>query len=132
VNSNGTTTPASTLGLPVAATQDSFFGNDVSFNGAVAPKAVLEIRGLDPSRTYRVEFFASRMGATENRETQYRVIGAATSTVLLDAANNTSASAKTSGVAPNASGTLVIEIQKGPANRNPYGFYYLGNLRLTN
>lgn len=129
-NSDGTTAPAAALGLPAIATQDSFFGNDVLFNGFTAAKAVMEVRDLDPTKAYTFEFFASRMGVTDNRETQYAVIGSTTSMVKLNVANNTSQVATSAAVKPNASGVIRIEISKGSANNNPYGFFYLGSLRI--
>lgn len=130
VNHSGTASPAPALDIPSVASQDSFFGNDVLFESFVAPKAVLEIRDLDPSKAYTFEFYASRMSATENRETQYAVIGATSSVVKLDVANNTSKAATSAGVKPNANGVIRIEISKGSANKNAYGFFYLGSMRI--
>lgn len=129
-NQNGTTAPASALNLPVAAVQDSFYGNDVSFGGVIAAKAVMELRGLDPAKTYSLEFFASRMASDGlNRETVYRAIGAATVAGNLNVTNNTSQSVRLS-VKPNASGVIRLEFQKGAANNVSQGFFYLGNLRI--
>lgn len=130
VNSAGTTAAASALNLPAATTQDSFFGNDVSFNGVIAPKAVMELRGLDPAKTYNLEFFASRL-ATDglNRSSAYRAIGATNVVTSLNATNNTSVSAKLS-LKPNASGVIRLEMYKGASNNTAQGFYYLGNLRI--
>lgn len=130
INSNGTTAASSTLAIPSVASQDSFYGNDVTWEGAVAPKAVLELRGLDPSRTYRLEFFASRMSSDgTNRDTLYRMTGASTVSASLNATNNTSQIAVGS-LKPSAAGVIRIEILKGASNNNPYGFYYLGSLKL--
>jgi hypothetical protein len=130
INMNGTETPSSALGLPGSATVDSFYGNDVVWLGVVAPKAILEIRGLNPARTYQLEFFASRMASDGvNRDTLYRAIGSSIQTTTLNATNNTSSSAKVS-LSPNSAGVIRIELEKGPANNSSYGFFYLGNLRI--
>lgn len=130
VNRDGTRAPSSTLGIPVAASQDSFYGNDVEWAGATAPLAVMELRGLDPARSYRLEFFASRMASDGyNRETVYKMIGSSTVSGSLDATNNSSRIASGS-VRPSASGVIRIEMRKGAANTSPNGFFYLGSLKL--
>jgi pimeloyl-ACP methyl ester carboxylesterase len=129
VNRDGTTTPISTLGIPVTASRDSFYGNDVIYDGRTAPKAVLEVRDLDPAKSYSFSFFASRMNVSDNRETRYTVVGATTSIVNLNAANNTSIIA-TATVKPSSNGIVRIDITKGTRNTNAMGAYYLGSMRI--
>lgn len=131
INGNGTTAPASSLGIPAVAASDSVFGNTVAHGGAVVPKAVIEIRDLDPSVSYQLSFFASRMANdSDNRDTNYKVIGATTASVNLNATNNTSRIAQAAAVKPNASGVIRIEVVKGAANTSPKGFFYLGSLKI--
>jgi pimeloyl-ACP methyl ester carboxylesterase len=130
VSREGTKSPNSTLGFPIATTQDSFFGNDVIFNGTIAPKAVLEIRDLDPAKAYTFKFFASRMGVTDVRQARYGVYGATTSIVNLNASNNTSVVATTAPVKPSSSGVIRIQITKGTQNTNSLGVFYLGSMRI--
>src|SRR5437899_218130 len=67
----------STLGIPQTAAEDAVYGTGTT--------SVLTLTGLDPSLNYTLSFFASRMGqgSTASLETQYKVIGASTQTVLL-------------------------------------------------
>jgi hypothetical protein len=135
-NTSGTTSPAggSDLALrnyPAAATQDSLFGNDVTFSGGVYPTAQLTLTGLNPAVTYDFVFCASRLGVGDNRTTDYQVSGAATTTVSLDAAGNDSQIVSATGIAPNVQNEIVITVTKGAANNNSTGFYYLGTLELT-
>jgi concanavalin A-like lectin/glucanase superfamily protein len=79
-----------------------------------------------------VALYASRMGVSDSRETQYAINGAEglLETLYLDPANNVAAQIVSSAIGPTASGEIVIDIQKGPGNTNGYGFYYLGTLVL--
>lgn len=135
-NTSGTTAPAggSDLALrnyPATATQESLFGNDVTFAGGVYPTAEMTLTGLNPSATYDFVISASRMGVGDNRTTDYQISGAATTTVSLNAAGNDSNVVTVTGVAPNAQNEIVITVTKGAANTNANGFYYLGTLELT-
>ena len=135
-NTSGTTAPAggSDLALrnyPATATQDSLFGNDVTFSGGIYPTVEMTLTGLNPAATYDFIFCASRLGASDNRTTDYEVSGATTTTVSLDAAGNDSEIVSATGIAPNAQDEIVITVNKGAANTNGTGFYYLGTLELT-
>jgi hypothetical protein len=131
VNPDGTTAPAAALAAPADATSDSFYGNDVAWGRGIYPQAVFELSGLDPARSYSFEFFASRMsGDGANRETLYSASGATSGSATLNATNNTSLSATVPSVRPTASGTIRITVRKGAGNTSPYGFFYLGNLRI--
>src|SRR5690606_21406567 len=57
INGNGTKKADPSLGFPVGATQDSFFGSVEKHGGKAEPMISYELRGLDPSRTYSFEFF---------------------------------------------------------------------------
>lgn len=131
VNSSGTTSASIAMNIDGAATSDSYFGNDVVFNGVVAPQGELTLTGLDPNTTYEFKFFSSRMGANDNRQTRHEVIGASSAYADLDASNNTSQIAVISGIRPNSLGAFTLKIRKGPANNNPTGFFYLGAMQLT-
>ena len=132
INESGTTTPDPVLGLPSEATRDSFFGNDVLFNGLVEPTGQVVISDLDPSLVYRLSVFASRMGATDNRQTQYAISGEGglIETLYLNPAGNTDTDVQSRAIQPTASGDIIIDIQKGPNNNNSYGFTYMGTLTI--
>jgi hypothetical protein len=129
INTNGTTTPDAALSLPPSATSDTLYGCD-DFGGKKEPTAQLTIDGLDPAKTYRLTFFASRMGVKDNRQTEYKVTGASSETLYLNASNNTSAVAASGWNAPDTAGRIVVDLKKGSENNNSNGFYYLGALKL--
>jgi dienelactone hydrolase len=131
VNTNGTQTPSATLALPASATNDSFFGNTVVFNSYVAPEAKVVLSNLDPARHYELNFFASRTSVSDNRETQYDVVGNGSQTVVLQVANNTASRAVALGVRPGSDGKITVTVKPGPNNDNANGFFYLGALELV-
>jgi F5/8 type C domain len=128
VNENGTQEADASLGFPIEATRDSFYGNDALWNNILEPTAQLVISGLDPSASYELTFFCSRMGVSDVRQTEYAISGAdgLQETLYLDPANNEDAQVVSKGIRPAASGEITIDIQKGPDNTNGTGFYYLG------
>ncbi|MBN1127297.1 MAG: hypothetical protein JXA82_20010 [Sedimentisphaerales bacterium] len=129
-NTNGTETPDAALGFPSQATRDSFYGNDVEWSGQIQPTAQVLISSLNPSQMYELTFFASRMSAGENRQTQYAINGQGgmIETIYLNPSNNADTAVTSQMIAPTTSGEITIDIQKGPENVNGYGFYYLGVL----
>lgn len=134
-NLNGTTAATGAAAfLDAQATKDNMFGHSLSaFNQpAPLPLGVLAFSGLDGSgnTSYAFTFFASRTGVSDNRETKYEVLGANSGTVYLDAANNVGNIALLSGIIPNPSGSLTVNISPGPNNNNTSGFFYIGALRL--
>ncbi len=132
-NQNGTLTPGGgALIFDPQATRDNLFGHTVNFNQpAPFPLGVLDFTGLDPSMAYDFTFFASRLGVTDNRETQYTVMGSNSDVGLLDAANDTDNVVTVPGILPTAAGTITVHVEAGPNNNNSSGFTYLGALRLT-
>jgi hypothetical protein len=126
-NENGTTT--STL-FPANATRDSLYGNTESFNNLenIVPK--FQIIGLNAGAAYNLSFYASRTGATDNRETRYTVTGAATVTADLNASGNINTLASLNGVVADSNGEITIELTPGPNNNNANHFTYLGVLTL--
>lgn len=128
INSSGTNSPASSLGIPASASGDSFFGNLQVFGSGVDSTGAIEISGLDTAKVYTLKLFASRM-ASDNRETKYIVTGQATDSAFLQVANNTD-SMVVFQMKPSAAGMLTIEVTAGPNNNNSYNFFYLGALQL--
>jgi hypothetical protein len=134
-NTNGTTSPAPSSDLdalqyPITALQDSLFGNSIPFSGGTFPVARITLSGLDPTATYDLIFFASRMGVADIRTTDYLVIGSSVAMETLDASNNQSEIAGILDMGPNAQNAITITIDKGATNTNEYGFYYLGTLEI--
>ncbi len=134
-NQNGTTTASSAIAFifPPQATGDSFFGSVVSVGGVTEPTGGYTLAGLDPTgaTTYTFNFFTSYIGATDNRETAYKLDGANSRTAYLNPSNNTSEMGTATGVVPDASGHITLTVSPGPNNNNPSGFYYLGALQIV-
>jgi lysophospholipase L1-like esterase len=126
----GTTSPHATAGLPSTVSVDGFYGNDISFEGQTEPEAELTFEGLDVQRLYSFSFFASRMQAMDSRQTTYQLIGATEINLYLEVSNN-EGEWVTGNIRPSSDGTVKVRVQKGPANNNSYGFYYLGAVRIS-
>lgn len=135
-NANGTTAAtgaAAGRNYPVTATRDSVFGNTTTFSNNIVQAVRLTLSDLNPAETYSFDFFASRIGAGgDNRETEYHIIGDNTDTsVFLNASENHSNIVGVTGVSPNASNQIVIDIDRGPNNNNGSGFFYLNVLEIN-
>ena len=108
---------------PAQAQRDGFFAGEGS--GYSDATAQLEIRDLDPNKTYSFRFFGSRNTSEHDRTGEYTIGGV---TVTLDAYNNTDQTVSILSVAPDATGTIVIDVQKHAAGD---GFAYLNVLEIT-
>jgi lysophospholipase L1-like esterase len=127
-NSFGTTSPDPSLGYPVSATLDCFFGNTQEFGGLTLPQAGFELYGLDTATTYTLELFASR-NHTINLQTKYTITGLTTDTLYLNAASNTS-NVVISAIKPDVNGVVAVSLTSGPDNTSSNGFYYINALKL--
>jgi len=130
---NGGPNPSTIAWAPTSATSDNLFGNTGDFNSnGIYASATLSLTGLDDAMTYNLEFFASRLGVTDNRETGYTLVtgSAATTAAYLDVHNNTTETTSLIDVSPS-SGMIEVEVAPGPNNNNGLGFYYLGLLQIT-
>lgn len=133
-NTNGTTTPAGAAAIfHPQATRDNAFGHAAAFGtNPLTPEATVLLTGLEPATAYDFTFFGSRTGVTDNRETEFRLLGAPNNTgVLLNTANNTSTVADMLGVFPTAAGQITLLVDPGPNNNNASLFYYLGAMRIA-
>lgn len=130
INTNGATTPDANLGIPASVSSRSYYGNTSTWAGREEPTAEMVFTGLSAEKEYTFEFFASRMGVSDNRETKYKLVGSATDSVYLDAANN-STDVATLTAMPTAEGTINVIVSAGENNSNSYKFYYLNALRVT-
>lgn len=134
-NTAGTTAPtgAAAAIFGTLFTQDSLFGNTVVFNTVIRPSATLTFSGLDGTgaTSYSFDFFASRTGATDNRETEYAVAGLTTVSAFLNASANVSEITSVNNMIPAPGGTITLTVDPGPNNNNSNGFFYLGAFRLT-
>jgi hypothetical protein len=137
----GSTTPALSgdalaRNYPAFATGDSGYGNSATFGAGIVQAVRLTLSNLNPLETYNLDFFASRTGVGDNRETEYHITGGAAgpapTSVFLNVANNTGTIVGATGFVPDANGQIVIDIDAGPNNTNPTTFfYYLGALEIN-
>ncbi|WP_269522208.1 DUF4886 domain-containing protein [Coraliomargarita parva] len=112
---------------PSGATSDSLYGQTGTFSSFTDnAQGVFVFSNLDPGTAYDFTFYASRTSATDNRETEYTLTGASSSSVTLDAANNVSSTVQITNLQPNASGNITLTVNKGANNTNSDGFYYIG------
>lgn len=135
-NSNGTTAATGTAaarGYPVTATQDSLYGNTVTFGSGIVQSVRMVLSNLNPGEQYDLDFFASRTGAGgDNRQTQYAITGGTGSTtVFLNASENTGTLAGATGVTPDANNQITVDLSPGPANTNANKFFYLGVMEFN-
>ena len=133
-NTNGTLTPSGAAAIFDAnSTRDSLYGNTALFNSVIRPSATLTFTGLDATgaTAYSFDFFASRTGVADNRETEYAVAGSTTVSAFLNASANVSEITSVSNMIPAPGGIITLTVDPGPNNNNATGFYYLGAFRLT-
>ena len=127
-NANGTTASAP---YPADATRDSLYGNTETFGGLQNVFPSFQLTGLNPALAYDLEFYASRTGVSDRRETAYTVTGEKTQKAVLEAANNITNTAVLREVKPNAAGEIAISLAPTAANNNANHFTYLGVLRVS-
>ena len=127
-NASGTTALSV---YPTDATRDSLFGNTEIFSGLENIFPSFKLTGLEPEKAYDLTFFASRTGVGDNRETGYTIVGAATTTVALDSANNVANTVTAGGVKPDGAGEITISLAPTENNNNGNHFTYLGVLELA-
>ena len=132
-NDAGTSAPNSLLDIPATASRDSFFGagGPTAFNGYTKESGQLTLTNLDPAKYYSFSFFASRAGASDNREAEYSLGGSTTQKLYLNASNNTANTVEYYNMQPTAEGKITITVKKGPNNNNSNGFYYLGTMKMV-
>ena len=132
-STNGPSTTDTPLGMPADVSRTQMFGySQGNFSSyPVKPAAILHFKHLNKALAYDFTFFASRSGATDNRETQFTLAGTDTLTTLTNAADNPASIATISGMRPDEDGTITLTVTAGPNNDNPYRFYYLNALRIS-
>ena len=130
-NTNGETTTSTDFNMPAEVSGNSFYGNSKGvWAGILVEKGVIKLSGFTGDSAYDFCFFGSRT-ATDNRETQYTVMGASTDSASLNAASNTDEFACVSGIKPDADGVITIEVTAGPNNTNGTGFFYINAMRIS-
>jgi hypothetical protein len=133
-NFSGPTSPSGAAGaiFPGSATRDNGFGHAAAFGGnPLTPQGSVFLTGLDTNATYDFTIFASRQGATDNRETKYSIQGINSGDALLNTSNNVSEVVSILSMQPTALGSLILTIEPGPNNNNASKFWYIGAMRMT-
>lgn len=122
------TTGTTSTGLyPIDAKRDSFY-----FDNGRKPE--LTLSGLNPGMQYTFTFFGSRVASPPLliRSTLFTVMGSSNATTTNDATNNVSTpSAPVNDIIPNASGNIVIRLEKAANNDSSTGVGYLGVLAIN-
>ncbi|MCP5528556.1 MAG: PAS domain-containing protein [Verrucomicrobiales bacterium] len=126
-NENGTQDPAP---YPISATRDSMYGNTEVWSGLENIFPAFKLTGLTPGVPYDLVLYASRMGVSDNRETQFTITGATETVEFLNVAVNVDQTVSVTGLEPNAAGEISIALAPGPNNDNGNHFTYLGVLQL--
>ncbi len=130
-NNNGTQSPSGDAAMfDPQATRDSLYGCTGDWYGQTQPTMGVTLTGLDPAFTYDFSIFAARLGASDNREAQYDVLGLNSGTDYLNSVGNVSEIAFIGGISPTPAGEIVIQAQPGPNNNNSLGFYYWGAMKM--
>jgi hypothetical protein len=118
------------VSYPLNAIVDSLFGNVEMFGKLENVTPAIRLSGLKPDAKYKLSFFASRMGADDDRSTRYTVTGGASAFVDLNAANNRDKIVMVEQVIPAEDGTLTISLTPAPTNNNKHHFTYLSVLEI--
>lgn len=116
--------------FPLNATRDSLYGNTEIWNNATDVFPRFKLTGLDTTAVYNFQFYASRAGVGDIRETVYTLEGATTETTALDASNNIDNTATAPGLKPSAAGEITISLSPSANNNNAYHFTYLGAMKV--
>lgn len=131
INANGETTTNTSMDLPSDVSGNSFFGNSkATWAGMIIEKGVIKLSGFEGDSSYDLCFFGSRT-ATDNRETQYTVIGESTASSSINTASNKTEVACVTGIKADSNGVITIEVTSGPNNTNANGFFYINAMTIT-
>ena len=112
------------------ATRDSLYGNTKTWGGFADVLPGFKLTGLDPLLAYDFIFYASRMGARDNRETGYTITGANSGFAALNPSSNEENFVTVTGIEPDSAGEITIELAPTANNVNSYHFTYLGVMKV--
>ncbi len=131
INRNGAATTNTVLNIPSDVSSSSFFGNEVLFSGKTEPTGGFEISNLNKNYTYDFIMFASRTGATNNRETYYTFKGINEATTTLNASGNTDKTAEVTAIQPDSDDKISVTIGAGSNNNDGNKFFYINAMRIV-
>ena len=130
-NTGGTNAPSGDAAVFQPAGVDSCFGHNTAHASPARLTGVARFSGLATNRLYTFTFYASRMGATDDRSALFTLDGATSGQATLNAANNYSQVAVVQDIAPTSAGEITLTVTKGPSNNNTTEYFYLGALMLS-
>lgn len=123
-STDGTTTGNNSGVIPDIALQGLWFNYSLKYSAGMDN---LVISGLDPSKTYRLKFYASRNGTTAAapRSGAWRINGG--TEYLQNAYNNTTLETVATAIAPDSNGNIRLSVHAPTSNTNG-AFGYLNAL----
>ena len=132
-NTAGPQNTDTSLDMPTSVSETALWGyGEGQFNNdPQTPTTTLHFTHLNKTLAYDFTFFSSRAYATDNRETQFTLIGTEKKTATLNASNNTSQTTTITDILSDTNGCITLIVQAGPKNDNPYKFYYLNALKIS-
>lgn len=133
INTSGESAVISTRDMPESVTKDSFWGNTGDpFESRNEKTGGFIVSSLNKKMKYSFTFFSSITNTSNNRETQFTIMGKTNSrTVTLDAALNKTSTVSVENIEPDENGTVSISVTSGSNNNNVNGFFYVNALIIT-
>lgn len=126
----GETQTDTKLEMPSAVSSTGFWVNGIEKDGILADCAEIVFGGLDASKNYEIEIFASRANATEVYEAEYSSFGKTDNFIALNADNNTSRTATLPSVSPDESGKLRFTVTPGATSEDRYKVGYINAMAI--
>lgn len=131
-NTAGAKTTTTVLNMPEDVSSSCLWG----FAKGTWGNDKLEVQGgfsfyhLNKNLAYDFYIFASRDGASDNRDTEFIVTGKNSKTYYLNAAGNTNNVVHVEGILPDEAGEIKLTVKAGPDNNNGNKFYYINALQI--
>lgn len=120
------------INMPSDVSANSLWGNEVVFSGATNPTAGFKLSRLNKNLTYDIFIFSSRTGASDNRETWFKITDRIGDTdLLLNASGNTSNIVMANDLVLDDKGEIHFLLKPGPNNNNANRFFYINAIQLT-
>ncbi len=126
-NQGGVTTGA--FDYAASATRDNAFIAREGWGSATGTSFVY-FTDLTPTKIYSFTIFASRVGVSDNRETEYVLTGQNSGSATLNTANNYDQRVSISSLQPTSAGVILMQVGPGENNSSGDKFGYLGVVDL--
>ncbi|NRD18629.1 DUF4886 domain-containing protein [Winogradskyella eckloniae] len=131
-NTSGASSTTTDLNMSDEVSRSNYYSHALAW-GSNPPleESIIEFTGFQSNGTYEFCFFGSRNGVSDNRDTDYTLVGATTQTASLDAANNATNTVCISNVQADADGKITLKVSAGDANTNGNKFYYINAMKIS-